>query len=229
MLSRRSVLLGLATSASLGFFKGAWAESFLNLGEQKTTLLKYEQSGQYMRDIAAVVSEAISYIAAHPLNVVKPAIVLDIDETSLSNWREIKVNDFGYIPFGGCDIEHGPCGANAWEALGQADAIQPVVDLFKVALSRNISVFFITGRRESSRKATEENLRRVGFDGFVSVAHKPNDLHVKSAADYKTPEREKIVKAGYSIIANVGDQPSDLIGGYADRTFLLPNPFYRIP
>ena len=29
-------------------------------------------------------------------------------------------------------------------------------------------------------------------------------------------------------IANVGDQPSDLAGGYAERTFLLPNPFYRI-
>jgi hypothetical protein len=29
-------------------------------------------------------------------------------------------------------------------------------------------------------------------------------------------------------IANVGDQPSDLAGGYAERTFLVPNPFYRI-
>ena len=34
---------------------------------------------------------------------------------------------------------------------------------------------------------------------------------------------------GFTIIANVGDQPSDLAGGYAERTFLVPNPFYRIP
>jgi hypothetical protein len=34
---------------------------------------------------------------------------------------------------------------------------------------------------------------------------------------------------GYTIIANMGDQPSDLDGGLSERTFLLPNPFYRIP
>jgi hypothetical protein len=32
-----------------------------------------------------------------------------------------------------------------------------------------------------------------------------------------------------TIVANMGDQPSDLEGGFAERTFLLPNPFYRIP
>jgi hypothetical protein len=30
------------------------------------------------------------------------------------------------------------------------------------------------------------------------------------------------------IIANLGDQFSDLAGGYAERTFKLPNPFYSI-
>ena len=33
---------------------------------------------------------------------------------------------------------------------------------------------------------------------------------------------------GYLIILNVGDQESDLTGGFADRTFKLPNPFYFI-
>lgn len=229
MLSRRSVLFGLATTAGLAFYKDAWAELLPNLGEEKAALLKYEHSGQYLRDIAAVAGEAQAYLAAHPLKVPKPALVLDIDETALSNWREIRVNDFGYIPFGSCDLEHGPCGANAWENMGQADAIAPVLDLFRAARARDIAVFFITGRKESKRAATAANLRRVGFDGFAAVAHKPEDLHVKSAADYKAPERAKIQAAGYTILANVGDQPSDLAGGYAERTFLIPNPFYRIP
>jgi hypothetical protein len=30
------------------------------------------------------------------------------------------------------------------------------------------------------------------------------------------------------VTANIGDQPSDLSGGYAEKTFLLPNPFYRV-
>ena len=50
-----------------------------------------------------------------------------------------------------------------------------------------------------------------------------------SAADYKTPIRAAIEKEGYTIVANIGDQPSDLLGGFAERIFLLPNPFYRVP
>ena len=39
----------------------------------------------------------------------------------------------------------------------------------------------------------------------------------------------QIEQMGYTIIANVGDQPSDLIGGHAEKMFLLPDPFYRVP
>ena len=48
------------------------------------------------------------------------------------------------------------------------------------------------------------------------------------ARDVPLSEREKIEAAGYTIIANVGDPPSDLAGGHARRGFLLPNPFHRI-
>jgi acid phosphatase len=41
--------------------------------------------------------------------------------------------------------------------------------------------------------------------------------------------RAAIEDEGYTIVANVGDQPSDLEGGHAERAFLLPNPFYRVP
>ena len=57
----------------------------------------------------------------------------------------------------------------------------------------------------------------------------PVGAHFASAADFKAPQRAKIEADGFTIIANMGDQPSDLAGGHAERTFLLPNPFYRIP
>ena len=44
----------------------------------------------------------------------------------------------------------------------------------------------------------------------------------------KAPLRAEIERAGYTIIANMGDQPSDLFGGHAEKMFLLPNPFYRV-
>jgi len=33
----------------------------------------------------------------------------------------------------------------------------------------------------------------------------------------------------FTIIANIGDQRSDLDGGYSERTWRVPNPFYFIP
>jgi hypothetical protein len=58
---------------------------------------------------------------------------------------------------------------------------------------------------------------------------RPRGSNSGPAADFKAPERGKIEAQGYNIIANVGDQPSDLSGGHAERAFQLPNPFYRIP
>jgi HAD superfamily, subfamily IIIB (Acid phosphatase) len=57
----------------------------------------------------------------------------------------------------------------------------------------------------------------------------PPGAHYVSAANFKAPQREQIARQGYTIIANVGDQPSDLDGRFAEQTYLLPNPVYRIP
>ena len=57
----------------------------------------------------------------------------------------------------------------------------------------------------------------------------PPGAKFASATDFKTPVRAAIETDGYTIIANIGDQPSDLLGGFAERIFLLPNPFYRVP
>jgi len=89
-------------------------------------------------------------------------------------------------------------------------------------------VFFITGRPEAQRAATEGNLRKAGFGDYVKLFMVPNGAHFTSAADFKTPVRAEIERLGYTIIANVGDQPSDLLGGHAEKKFLLPNPFYRV-
>lgn len=57
----------------------------------------------------------------------------------------------------------------------------------------------------------------------------PDGGHFPSAADFKAPIRAEIEQAGYTILANIGDQPSDLKGGHAEKGFLLPDPFYRVP
>jgi hypothetical protein len=57
----------------------------------------------------------------------------------------------------------------------------------------------------------------------------PNGQSYASAVAFKAPVRAGLEREGHRVIANVGDQPSDLEGGYAERSFLLANPFYRVP
>jgi hypothetical protein len=196
--------------------------------------IAYYHNG-YQQDLAAVGAAAQDWLKWRAPYVAKPALVLDIDETSLSNWPEMLANNFAYIVGGPCLLPKGPCGALAWDRSGRAPAIKPTLDLFKAAISSGVAVFFITGRHETERAATTWNLHiagyvdRFGRNGWSGLRMEPNGATFASAADFKAPERAKIAAIGYWIIENMGDQPSDLAGGYAERTFKLPNPFYRIP
>ncbi|PWT89163.1 MAG: acid phosphatase, partial [Acidobacteria bacterium] len=158
----------------------------------------------------------------------KLAIVLDIDETSLSNWPAYRVNGYSRITGGDCNLEKGPCGLRAWQAMGKSKAIQPTLELAKLAREKNIAVFFITGRPENLREATERNLREQGYE-WTAVILMAEGSHYDSAIDFKAPERKKITEQGFTIILTMGDQWSDLKGGYAERTYKLPNPVYYLP
>ena len=46
---------------------------------------------------------------------------------------------------------------------------------------------------------------------------------------FKSGTRAYIESLGYDIVASFGDQFSDLLGGYADKTFKMPNPNYYLP
>ncbi len=228
----KTVFSVLAAIATFALSLPSIADEFCapeNLGEHKTKLVSYKTSGQYDADLSAVANQAQQYLQERLGKVDKPAIVLDIDETTLSNYPALKINDFGFILGGACDLEKGPCGFLNWIEMAQATAIAPALELYRYARANNVAVFFITGRPERFRAATEKNLRDAGYNEWDNAYLKPADLKVASAADYKGPLRCELQAKGYTIVVNMGDQPSDLAGGCAERTFLLPNPYYRIP
>lgn len=201
----------------------------LNIDKVKEVLLAY-QARDYDGDVAAVFATARAYVEGRAGQVSKPALVLDIDETSLSNWANIKANNFGFIRDGACDVlPSGPCGFKAWILQGVAPVIIPALDLFNAAKAKGISVFFITGRRTSERQATLWNLDRAGYEGWAKLVTRPDDDSHATVQAFKTEERGKVAAAGYTIIATVGDQQSDLDGGFAECKFKVPNPFYFIP
>ncbi len=207
----------------------ACASNPANLGELKQEIISYKTSGAYEKDFAKVAGEAKRYLQTRFNDDGRLAIVLDIDETSLSNWPIITANDFGFIREGSCTLPQGPCGWSAWVEKAQAQALKPTLELYRTAQQHGVAVFFITGRLERYRAATERNLRAVGYDDWEGLILRPDGGRFNSTTEYKSSARRKLIEQGYVVLLNMGDQPSDIDGGYAGRSFLLPNPFYRVP
>jgi len=227
----RGIAVALCVAGAAGCASGAPAPTpapVPSLVEAKRQVGEYVASGRYEADIAAVVAGARAHLSRLAGGGARLAVVLDIDETALSNLPALRANDYGFIVSGPCDLSRGPCGFVAWIELARAEPIKPVLELARFARERGVAVFFITGRPERFRAATERNLRAAGYE-WTAVILKPDDLTTRSAVDFKAVERKKITEQGYVIAVNVGDQMSDLDGGYAERTYKLPNPFYFVP
>jgi len=199
-----------------------------NLYDVQRNVERYITSGAYDRDFANVVRTARAYLERRAKAATRPAIVLDIDETSLSNWPAYKANGWGRVVNGPCNLDQGPCGLRAWQALAQSKALGPTLELARRAKELGVAVFFISGRPPTLREATERNLREQGYQ-WDEVILLPADAAFASAVDFKAPERRKIAERGYTIVLSMGDQESDLKGGYAERVFKLPNPVYFLP
>ena len=212
----RRFLFGLIAGALL--FTTSRAVEPPNIYHVKQALKAYVDSGEYLRDVAAVGAEARAWLeqrAAQKKPGERLVLVLDIDETMLSNLPEMRRNDFGYIP---------PSWV-AWVRSGQAPAIAPVLEIFRTARRLGVEVVLLTGRTEGDRPGTEANLQAAGYEGYTELHFKSDDSKETTEA-FKTGWRRRIAAEGRTIIANVGDQDSDLAGGFAERTFKLPDPFY---
>jgi hypothetical protein len=151
----------------------------------------------------------------------KLALVLDVDETSLSNYCEMKREDYGFLA----------AMFNAWEVSPGADiAVPGTLRLFNKSKAAGVDVFFITGRADEQREATARNLEAAGYKGSKGLSLRVGAQKTMSTVEYKSEERRKIVAAGYRIVMSVGDQWSDLNGEpRAEISVKLPNPFYYIP
>jgi len=190
-----------------------------NLSTLKSEVKEYVVTKQYDADLATVAASANDWVAARARSgAAKPAIVFDIDETTLSNLDHMQQFDWGYQPEAW----------SKWVMTSKAPAIPPLREVYQTAQANNVTVFFITGRRQSEKEATARNLRTQGMGDFEALLVRSDESKVP-VGPFKAAERKKITEQGYTIIANIGDQQSDLDGGYAERTFKLPNPFYLIP
>lgn len=208
----------------LGFSVGAFAEP-QNLMLLEQEVIAYHDSGAYDKELTDIIQKAQAYIHAKALNNQKSsspkrlAIVLDIDETSLSNYPKMSKRHFHATR----EVLH------AETMAADAPVIKPMLELYNQAIQDNVAVFFVTGRRLNEEDATIKNLEAQGFKGWSGLYLRPADYQEHSMVPFKAGIRKMITEKGYDIIATIGDQRSDIEGGYAQHGFKLPNPYYHLP
>lgn len=187
-----------------------------NLSPHKREIRAYVERGDYQRDIGRVAAQASAWIEQRAARGgAGLTVVFDLDDTLFNNWEYLDRVDFGYVNAQWA----------AWIEAARAPASEPVREVYRMARRLHVDVVFLTGRPEKFRAATERNLRAIDCADYALLICKPPSQQGTSAA-FKTAEREKLVYAGRTIIANIGDQESDLVGGFAERTFKVPNPVY---
>lgn len=196
----------------------AFAKEPKNLELVKNDLIHYHDSGNYMHDIDDVIKHALSYVQLRleQPHSKKMAIVMDVDETALSNYEDMRTLNFGGTKESQAEIK------------GNVPAILPTLQFYRYAKSHGIAVVFITGRTEAEREITVSNLLQVGYKDWDGLLMRSKANEKLPAETYKTAMRKQLEDQGYDIILNLGDQKSDLNGGHADKTFKISNPYYSI-
>ncbi|HEY7143095.1 MAG TPA: HAD family acid phosphatase [Streptosporangiaceae bacterium] len=200
-------------------------------GDPDSTGVPSAQSN-YARETEGVAAKAQKYLAGrlrHPGHAGKPALILDIDDTSLITYGYEVSEGFGFTPASNA----------AYLQTHTLPAVFGMTGLANWAASHGVTVFWITGRPESQRALTAANLTAVGYSPvpdadhlFLKPSTPPSYLTCGTSCttiQYKSLTREHIASEGFDLLADMGDQFSDLKGGFADRTFKLPNPMYFIP
>ena len=182
----------------------------------KTRLIyvKYLYHGGWTKDQEKVTREAADYLMSQVKNTnQKLAIVTNLDETLL---------EYPYL----LDYEPNTALIKTHQMQGGFRAIKPSVELLNLAKKYHVDVFILTGRSPDEEAATIKNLNQAGIAGWAGIYFKP--ANIENISEFKTNIRKQIVDKGYKIVLNLGDQYSDLCGGYSEMNFKLPNPFYYV-
>ncbi|MEP9382793.1 HAD family acid phosphatase [Nocardioides cheoyonin] len=223
-------------------------EGIPNSDSVKSTIRTYEgatsagisdkDDSPYIDEMASVVRHwkprLVSECSRLSARGAKPAIVFDADDTTLWTYD---------MEDGAMKFNYDPALQDVWVQNEQFPATPSMVGLVNAVGDAGCTIVGLTGRNDAQKDATLGNLAKVGYEGFtpenyytkwVSGATPPAYVDCGSdnscsTIEYKSQTRKHVAAEGYRIVANLGDQYSDLIGGYAEHPIKLPNPTYYLP
>ncbi len=174
-----------------------------------------------------------------PLKGLKPAVVLDIDETVLDN----SPYQARLVRSGG---EFNEADWAAWCKEEKARALPGAVEFAQFAAKHGVAVIYLSNRAKDLDQATLSNLRKVGMpvagpDAFLGLGTFVEGC--EQAGSEKNCRRQRVGQH-YRVLMQMGDQLGDFISIYGNtaaarekamapyeswigtRWFVLPNPTY---
>ena len=174
-----------------------------------------------------------------PFKGLKPAVVLDIDETVLDN----SPYQARLIKSGG---EFNEADWAAWCKEGKARALPGAVEFTQFAASHGITVIYVSNRAKDLDQVTLANLRSAGLPVSGADAFLGLGTFVEGCEQVGSEKgcRRQLIAHKYRVLMQFGDQLGDFvnvlantpegrnkaIAPYADwigsRWFVLPNPSY---
>ncbi len=119
----------------------------------------------------------------------KLALILDIDETTLSNYRELSAPISHIIP----------AAFNAWIDAKQAPAIPGTLRLYKEAQRLGVNILFITGRPMRSAPPQSSICAPQGFDHWQELVMRPAAHGTQTIGEFKRRREAQIVAKGYTL------------------------------
>jgi len=174
-----------------------------------------------------------------PLKHLKPAVILDIDETVLDN----SPYQARLVKSGG---EFNEADWAAWCEAAQARALPGAVEFTRFAASHGIAVIYISNRAKDLDQATVANLSKVGLPVSGPEAFLGLGTVVEGCEQVGSEKgcRRQLVSQHYRVLMQFGDQLGDFLDVTANteagrrtavadylpwigtRWFVLPNPTY---
>ena len=261
----------------------AWAKNYYGAhtatsGPGGTWATPLNLESNYANEARSVASQGENWLAARS-RVPHRAIVLDVDDTTLTTWNYELYSNWDFNPTTNGQF----VGLTNNVFTGNMFPPTPgMVDLASRADDLGYAIFWITGRGDAQHAATIANLQDDAAAGLPNidtvtlngktipevdagyVAPTPLDTGHGGFTDglftkppigsypayldtpefcgpfidrgvscptiqYKSGTRAYIESQGYDIVADLGDQFSDLEGDHADKVFKMPNPNYYLP
>ena len=197
-----------------------------------TPLHTFSPTGAYVNEMAGLESDAEKSLdkgVKHDQKLTAaPAVILDVDDTTLNTYSYEIYSNFAFNPTTNA----------AFVNAGIFPAVPGMPALVSHAVQDGYTIFFLTGRPEAQRAGTIANLTTAGYPVVSDQLYLKDQVNQPwlsscsptcTTTQYKSLTRQHIESLGYDIVANFGDQFSDLNGGFADETFKLPNPMYFLP